>query len=401
MLTPLLIFLGYESPSIKKIKNYDHWKYVYYLYTLIIGLLLVSPIFLGIVKTISTWSSLDTPDPTTISLIIFTAIPFIQYCLGFRYFRQSHFTNVLTDCRREGVSLPRKFLIWTLIGIVVTSILTIKIVLWNSVQPPTMYNWFIERSSKTGILLYVGIYSTYAWTAVSLNITTFFLVFYKHIYDLKALYGYTTDSLIWKMDQTTINDLTRKIIGIRYIIRSSIDRLESFYTFATILGAIAIGPIIQFYVIDPHLIMFVIIYLIMQVMFLSMIYQITYYREEIHKVIKSPVIMSRYLTQVRSLSNIDSEEMQNLRLRAFNPIKYGDLHGMETGSKLHEQILTLEYKMSFGLDWIILHNYLQESWANFSLMGISFGDTSVIKKGIGLTSIIIIISTYINSLILV
>ena len=58
----------------------------------------------------------------------------------------------------------------------------------------------------------------------------------------------------------------------------------------------------------------------------------------------------------------------------------------------------MEYKTLASIDWIILHQILSESWADFSLLGISFGDTSVIQKGIGLTSAIVVASSYIGSM---
>ena len=85
MIELLLKFLGYQNTK----NGHLALRIGQVFYTCLILLLLVSPIAVGIYNV----SEALTIDPVIISLIIFTTIPFIQYCFGYRYFRQSHTRN--------------------------------------------------------------------------------------------------------------------------------------------------------------------------------------------------------------------------------------------------------------------------------------------------------------------
>ena len=50
------------------------------------------------------------------------------------------------------------------------------------------------------------------------------------------------------------------------------------------------------------------------------------------------------------------------------------------------------------MDWIILNTVLNEEWASFSLIGIQFGDTNILEKALGLTTLLISISSQIGDL---
>lgn len=49
-------------------------------------------------------------------------------------------------------------------------------------------------------------------------------------------------------------------------------------------------------------------------------------------------------------------------------------------------------------DWLVLNTILNEEWASFSLFGVQFGDTNILEKAIGLTTLLISISSQIGDL---
>jgi hypothetical protein len=299
-------------------------------------------------------------------------------------------------------------------------------------------NNVIEGESVMGggeVVMIILIFVEWIFSALSLatNVVIFSLVFSKHLKDIVAMKDHLESEIIWKMDQSSFTELTRQIIGLRFVINQSVDHLESFYTTFTILGACAIGPVVEFKVLNPYLIYFIVIYVVCQVVFVYFIYYISKNREDILKVIKSPTVMFKYLTNVKSMHNVEvlRHEMHELKrldpervhtlnkfkIAAYSPVVFEDVvdleHGMLTAdnsaenthsysgmvqNKAMAELLTLNYKNNAAIDWIILQDVLREKWTSFNLLGMSFDDTGVIKKSVGMTSVIILASSYINSL---
>ena len=216
---------------------------------------------------------------------------------------------------------------------------------------------------------------------------------------------------VWKFDQMSLTNLTRQIVAIRFIISQSVNRLESFYTFTTVLGALSIGPMMEYRIIDAPMILRLVVFLILQCIFIYFIYSISKSRDDIRKVIKSPSVMFKYLTKIKSMHNVqvlrnelaktdNSDEISKLnkfKISAYSPVTFDRITDLEA-STAEVELLTLGYKNNAELDWIILDMVLSDEWTNFNLLGMSFNDTNVIKKSIGITSLIILGSTYFNSL---
>ena len=233
------------------------------------------------------------------------------------------------------------------------------------------------------------------------------------------------------MDQTSFTALTRQMISLRYVINQSVDALEGFYTITTVLGSIAIGPIIELKTIDPYLAYHVVKFIALQVLFMYFLYNIPKSREDLLKIIKSPTVMFKYLTNIKSMQNIQAlreyknnvvaepeenpvqksqriSKINSCRIAAYSPVTYG--HGLDLDqpapddnldlekSDAELELLTLSYKNNAAIDWMILHQVLSEKWASFNLLGVSFDNTDVIKKGFGVISVIILASTYFNSI---
>jgi hypothetical protein len=397
---------------------------------------------------------------------LFNLIRPLQYALGVRYFRKPHFRTIMADCKRNFIDIPseKKTFLW-IFGVTVVGAICLSVIIGVTGLFPPEFQFIIDgirnnqkdmifegelvpgmelgdniSGPEFGWILLVLIEWIFSALSLATNLVIFSLVFDKHLKDITEMKDHLESEFIWKMDQTSFTELTRKIIGLRFVINQSVDHLESFYTTFTILGAFAIGPIVEFKVIDSYLIYLMVIYFTCQVIFVYFIYYISKNREDILKIIKSPTVMFKFLTNVKSMHNVEvlRHEMQELRrldpervhtlnkfkIAAYSPVVFEDIadleHGMLTADNSYDnasvrhssnsshselvqnkamaELLTLNYKNNAAIDWIILQDVLREKWTSFNLLGISFDDSDVIKKSVGMTSVIILASSYINSL---
>jgi len=462
--------------------------------------LLISPVIVGIVFY----------NINSLPLLIWSLIPVVEYVLGFIYSKKGHLQSLRADCKKDKIKMPSDnvlILLYLLFGVFMASL---NIVIMSvTTQPSILLGAFIKTTNITKyvfLMMYMVIY----WISISMvianNLFIFALTFRKHILDLKMLQSEIETRLIWHMKKDSMNYLMIRITNIRYVLNNSIDCLESFYTTSTIIGAIAIGPMINFNIWEPYCLYYLSFYVIIQIIFMYFIYRISSLKSDITHLVRSPNIMSRYLNLINNTKNNqprhvhfnDESFLGSGRSPAATPLAYHDsqinqvvvesprlrsalrnglprivahrssddthesseraryfpsdtssiplrtgiqyahgdnlpgLYNQGNGSynaglynsieantsnieKLErycpdtfpsfksqkelekDQITVMEYKTLASIDWIILHQILSESWADFSLLGISFGDTSVIQKGIGMTSAIIIASSYITT----
>ena len=173
------------------------------------------------------------------SVLLFQLIPLCLYYLAHRYFRSGKFQPFLEDIknsRGEYRFLERQ----KLITILICSITTIMTVINTIIIFATQSDWIdsIKEDYDPDILwvLYglIIIHSAVVWNIVAITMVTFCMVFSKHIHDLKV-FKKRFEERLWSLDQVTVNDITRDIIEIRFIINESIGQLEAFYTTTTIL----------------------------------------------------------------------------------------------------------------------------------------------------------------------
>jgi len=395
------------------------------------------------------------------SFCFYTIIP-VNYILGIIYIQKPHFNSIIIDSKRSlRDKLPTQAKL--LIGIIISGLIlaAINVAIWlhtdqayNPESFPVGFDYLISNilgnqdqiNQKNVIITMMLMYWIYGWLILITNLSIFCLIFRKHLHDIIELKEYIEDDLIWKMDQTSFTNLTRKIISLRFVINQSVDALENFYTITTILGAIAIGPVVETKQVDPYLIYHIIKYLLLQAIFLYFLYKIPKSREDILKIIKSPTVMFKYLTNIKSMQNVQAlreaaaaattqEEINNInscKIAAYSPVSMDRLNTIkrnqivnlideaENGlppplpptaddltfenlenSPAELELLTLGYKNNAAIDWMILQGVLSEKWASFNLLGVSFDNTDVIKKGVGVISLIILASSYLNSLSLV
>jgi hypothetical protein len=349
----------------------------------------------------------------------------------------------------------------------------------------------------------------------------FFFVFFKHINDMRSLIYIANNNNIWVDDPTIVSEFINVIIKLRYELNLSICKLSNIYVSSTILGAIALGNVIDNLKSDPLSIISCVIFVIFQIIFLYIIFLISEQQNNLSSIIQHPVFSSKYIYRrykpfdfpqnslsnipffARSTVNIESLDysatsigrlLKNFRVKniisnknspsnkipPINPddiIQLGNLDDIQrdttpikdfqpttlnssdppshildnniseiiikktpkkTRSHKHshhhhtkEEFLTpatpvtpasppeikdlspelkeiikkINQISNFNgssTDYIILHLLISENWTNnFSLLGIQFNNSDSIKKAIGITSIIAIISGIISQFVII
>jgi len=503
-----LKFIGYNSFT----RNGEWWGRIL---TLLFFVIICSTFVLSLIRLILFREKI------LVSSIFFYLVSPVQYVLGVRYMMGTHYQSILRDIRKSLIKMPSERKIFSfIIGITILSLVSLIVIITQTEQKvPKGFDMILDTLTYTKIGvndtveiitdeqsvagIYVWLFLFWIASAVSqaTNLVFFAVVFHKHLIDIANLKNHLESDIIWRMNQESFIDLTRQIIGLRYAINQSVDNLENFYTSFTILGAIAIGPILESKEVTPFGIYYCIIYVLTQILFVYYIYYISKNREDILKIIKSPLVMFKYLTNVNNVNRADEIlEQEIAELKKIDPLKVHTLNKYKIASysprnfgqdtiqmienegcdpikrappesanssfttnksdesyqiklrptkrsstkirrkknrsqspenlridmmkirqrekeekeardhnkaeinskdKIESEILTLTYKNNAAIYWMILHQVLEEKWASFNLMGMSFDDTDVIKKSMGMTSAIILVATYITSLSLI
>lgn len=406
-----------------KIIGYRRWVkgYLGYIFTCIYGLFLLFPAVMSAITFILTF------DELSVSYMLFNSIMPIQYILGVIYMNQRHFENILSDCNKSDIGIPTNFKMFLLI-IVVSAVSTIGLTLiWAlSNTIPTSYKYILSSiSTDNGIIIDTAeervivslmiINWLMSSLAISTNIIIFWIVFRKHIEDTELLYS-NIQKNSWGMNQIAMNEITQDIVSIRTVIVGSVDKLGSFYTSMTILGALAIGPILDFKVIDPFLIFYVTVYTFCYIIFTYFMVSLDKKRGDILKEVMSPIMMYKFLTNLKGVKDYrvlktDFEKLQKsvpdrfqtlnkwkMAAYDFNHIEEEKRDGLltEESARINE-LLTQQYKSIAILSWNILKDELKEEWTTFDLFGFEFNGREAIKKGVGITGIIVVISTTIST----
>lgn len=378
-------------------------------------LIMISPLTLSVTNIIMDGKSMHIP------FIIFYLFGPVQYLLGLQYIKTGHLESILADCKKVHYSLkPINRLIVIISIITILGIIT-SIFILAFTGPPLEFSLLLGKNIHLDRFVYIWFITNWVFSsyAVSLNTSIFSFVFYKHLEDLKELENDLTSEMIWNMDQTSFTELTRRIIGIKYVIKSSVGKLQSFFTSTTTIGAVAVGSVVHFKELNAYLIYYIILYFISIFLYFSFIYKISMSKDSVLSIITSPTVMYKYLTNVKSMHNIDilRKEMIELKkidpgrvhtlnkfkIAAYSPVTFDHVIDIDnsvsySNNNVEAEVLTLCYKNNAAIDWLILEGVLKDKWTGFELFGISFDGIDVIKKGIGVVGAIVLISSFVSSL---
>ena len=350
-----------------------------WLYTVgIFGLLCVQPIY-SIIYIIR-----EDEQNTNfyISSIFFQLIPPIQYLLAVKYFSTNHFEKFYINNKKHHINCFPSLNNLSLFIIVITAFTIafnyiilkkdISIIRQRDGEFPQFNNF--NHTSRTFISIFLILSWLYGKMVVYLNIVCFSLIFCKHCKIITECVNKLQNE---NKGILTVNDILREIIQIRYDLEESIDQYKNIFSSLTLFGSIGLGFILERIRVGNFDLFpwnSFIVYIILQFIFIFIIFKVTNNKESLSKYIKEPQFVEKFIKRytIRDISERFSESETQLI------------------------ILNIEEENSSTIDWMILNSIINADWTEFRVMGINVSDGDLIKKGLVLVTIIVTFNSYIT-----
>jgi len=201
---------------------------------------------------------------------------------------------------------------------------------------------------------------------ILVNSGMFTLVFFHH---LKRIYKFTKeiDNGITNLQFNQSNVLSEFILELSKIkseLKCSIERFEYLVSLTTAIGGGALilfinhKYTIQEITLNPgevYTFVALVYYLISQLIFFYILYKYSSIRENIHKYVNSTNFINAYIK--RSLIKKPRSKTES-----------------------DHKLLIIEEETATTIDWLILDRLTKENWIDFSILGVSTRDGSLIKK---------------------
>jgi hypothetical protein len=322
--------------------------------------------------------------------ILFPLMFTTQYIIGLSYFNSESYKNNIN----KSMKLKKTFQLLTIISlflVICMTIMTFLFIVYNvSIQNEggiKIYNY----SSGTYALLFFNKFYSYA--AFFANMTLFFVLMH---HNKKILNDYTNEikeyikssySLIDKVTSITI-----KFQEIKNEYDATIDSLNTFFSFLSIIGALGLYFVIisifngKF---DSIQIINSCLFLLTEIMYVNTAQGLRSSIDEItNLIIKNPVLIQKYNQKERQYNMI------------INNDPYYDKREVENSLVSLQEICTVTYmcckEMEEQLLWKKLDDMLQAEWNTFQFFGIKIKDTTLLQKILGLIITFIFTTNLIN-----
>ena len=392
-----------------------------YFYTVFIfSILLIEPILL--INYI-----LQTKTHYMLSSLMFSFITSLNYLLGFSYISNNHFHKIFLDiilnkykinyCISKEKNLISSILITSLLFIIFNMVNIFK-------KLDNFHNYYLDINNtliNVFYIFHVIFYTLYSRLILSFNMHIFYLVFCKHLKDIKYQTRELEEVESWTNSQTKVAELCHNLIELRYELGISISKLGKFYIWLTILGSFGIGLAVHYKKYDTTIVSNIIIYFILQIIFLSIISIVGKTRQKLCDIIHTPAFSMKYIMRdidvsetIDNVVTLDNNTIitirdinkknKNIDLDIIN-IEINDNindninENNENNEKKYNKMLKGIYnnveQSGSSIDWIILNNILNNKWTSIDLFGISFDDGSGISKSLALTTTIVAMINYI------
>jgi len=425
-------FPNYRDKNSRKIKKVFNNLYTY----IIILLLFYQP-------CLETILSAHYLDFTNIPLTLFYYIVPIHYLISLNYFNSQRNKRIYESSNKDFEEienriiycLPEEKVLFRSILLASFLIIQWSIILYIYMDKPSVY-LFIPKKYKilNDILIITSMFP--ARTILVLNSHIFFFSFLQQLYKMKKLEK-KLQKRKWVHDKKkSMSILCYEIIDIRYTLSRLINKLEYMYSSITVIGGIVVGIMIEYGYWDIINITCLSIFLILQFIFLSIIYNISNAKEEIFKIIYNRSFVFKYLInnddikiprkinsslekEINHIMDIELEEdndkfvEKNLNINDIilspgnNNSNDSSMSGsmefnknMDTilrnqlSSTIHnDNILDEIYKKitmtSYSVEWIILNDLLSKDWEKFKVLGIEINNGKVLIDSVIITSLFI------------
>jgi len=304
----------------------------------------------------------------------------INYLWAKYYFSTNHFDLFVNSYNFNCSVYISVLCIFTIISIL------ISLILQDTYYNDYYYISFFNKPIGISIIIIEWIYSRLTYCFI---LSAFTIVFCKHIYQLKSLIREIETNEIDLEDSYCLTKLIQDITLLRNSIEISIKFYNTLLSFITVTGGMSLAifsrqQYVKFYTTktinfqehEYYIIQGYILYIICQSIFFYSMIRYSSFRNELATLIQGPSFVNRFLTRWTT-------SKMKRKCKDSNEIKH-----------YNKMILIIEQENATSIDWIILEKLCSYTWMDFSILGISTQDGSLIKKVIAFSGIIYVILSY-------
>ena len=304
----------------------------------------------------------------------------INYMWAKNYFSTNHFDLFINSCNYNCWSFVVFIIIITCISIVI-SLIDI-----DSFYNEYYYIYNLNKSIGIPIVILEWVYSRLLFALTS---SAFTIVFCKHVKQIRNFIKQIISNEFDLEDSYCLSSLISNIASLRYSVEISIRFYNKLLSFITVTGGISlaifirhlynnfkINKIILFQKHEEFLLQSFILYIICQLIFF---YNVIYYselRNRLVKLIQSSSFVNKFLIRW-STSRLKKKCKDTCEIKQLSKI-----------------ILCIQQENATSIDWMILEKLTRNKWMDFSILGISTQDGTLIKKVITFSSLIYFIISY-------
>lgn len=306
----------------------------------------------------------------------------INYLWAKNYFSTNHFDLFVNNCNYNCLSYVFIIIFITFISIII-SLININ----------SFYNefYYIHNLDKTYALIIViteWIYSRLLFTLIA---SSFTIVFCNHTKEIRKFIKDIITNEIDLEDSYCLSGLIKNISKLRHKVEISIRFYNKLLSFITITGGISVAIFLRHMYIkfrdnniiilenhDIYLLQTYILYIICQFIFFYNVLSYSELRNRLMKMIQSSSFINKFINRW-SIDKLKKKCKDKCEIKTLN-----------------KMILCIEQENATSIDWMILEKLTSYKWMDFSILGISTQDGSLIKKVITFSSLIYFILSYVN-----
>ena len=364
--------------------------YVYNLYSFCIFLFLCVQPFYLLYKLCSDTNNFQ---EYLITFLININTP-INYLWAKYYFSTNHFDLFVNSCNYNCWSFVIFIIIITCISIIV-SLIDI-----DSFYNKYYYIYNLNKTIGVSIVILEWIYSRLLFVLTS---SAFTIVFCKHVKQIRNFIKQIVCNEFDLEDSYCLTALISNIASLRHSVEISIKFYNKLLSFITVTGGVSLAIFIRHLynktnenqetnqetnqeikntiILEQHeqyLLQSYILYAICQLIFF---YNVIYYselRNKLVKLIQSSSFINKFLIRW-SASRLKKKCKDTCEIKQLSKI-----------------ILCIEQENATSIDWMILEKLTRNKWMDFSILGISTQDGTLIKKVITFSSLIYFVLSYLD-----
>ena len=363
-------------------QNFKYKIYIYNLYSFLIFLFLcVQPFYLFYNLCNDTKNFQE----YMITFLININTP-VNYLWAKYYFSTNHFDIFVNSCNYNCWSF--------IIFIIIITFISIIISLINIDSFYNQYYYIYNLNKSLGIIIVI-IEWIYSRLLFALTSSAFTIVFCKHVKQIKKFINQIVSNEFDLEDSYCLTALISNIASLRHSVEISIKFYNKLLSFITVTGGVSLAifirhlhnktkqetneqtkKIITLQQHEEYLLQSYILYIICQIIFFYNVLNYSELRNKLVKLIQSSSFVNKFLTRW-SASRLKKKCKDSCEIKHLCKI-----------------ILCIEQENATSIDWMILEKLTRNKWMDFSILGISTQDGTLIKKVITFSSLIYFVLSY-------